>query len=180
MHFGSLWFGHANFTTTPIAAYTTSFFCSSVFTACSTRPSNSLADEVSEIDWTQWGIDTQIDRSELIAGTTLTVECSVQAPVDVEEASIPLKVVATPEVGVERVSVNVFTVGLEQAWDYKIACAHASDYLQDMTPAELLVVAADAVLFEVVASTEIAIAGEEVLIDCEGVDAFGNSARRPE
>ena len=90
MHFGSLWFGHANFTTTPIAAHLTSIDCACLY-GCSTRPSNSLSDEVSEIDWTQWGIDTQIDHSELVAGTTLTVECSVQAPVDVEEASIPLK-----------------------------------------------------------------------------------------
>ena len=151
-----------------------------VFTACSTRPSNSLADEVNEIDWTQWGIDTQTDRSELIAGTTLTVECSVQAPVDVEEVSIPLKVVVTPEAAsVERVANGVFVVGLETAVEHRIACAHASDFLQDMTPEDVLVLASDAVSFEVVPSDEVAIAGQEILVDCEGVDAFGNSALDP-
>ena len=151
-----------------------------VFSACSTRPSNSLADDTTNVDWTRWAIDTLVEETLVIAGSTVNVTCAVQAPLDVEDAAIPLQVIVSPDaVSVERTANNQFTVRLEAALEYRLACAHTEGYLQDTTPAELEVVAADAVSFEAIVSSEIAIAGEEVLVDCEGVDAFGNPALDP-
>ena len=67
------------------------FLCAFVpaFVACSTRPSNSLSDAATEIDWSVWGLETSVDQSETIAGETVMVQCDVQAPADAEDTTIP-------------------------------------------------------------------------------------------
>ena len=150
------------------------------FIACSTRPSNSLSDASTEIDWSVWGLETSVDQTETIAGETVTVQCEVLAPAEVEDTTIPLGVIVTPEpASSTRNTNNTFTLVLEAATDYRVACSHATESLRDTTPAEVLVLAAEPVAFDVITSTESAIAGQEVLVDCEGVDAYGNQALDP-
>ncbi len=149
--------------------------------ACSTRPANNIADAIDEVDWSEIGLDTTLSSTELVAGETVRVSCSVSVPIGVEIGPVPLAVNVIPEAAsIDRLDNSTFEVRLEQAGTYSIACAHPVAPLQDMTPADALVVAAPAVAFEVVSDQDVAIAGVEVLVDCEGVDAFGNPAIDPE